>query len=271
VADNSVELPDEPSKIDAINILVHKLPEPNFELLTSLSRFLIHIVRNAEVNKMTVRNGKSNLFPPTDATTHNTTVGIVFAPTLNIPNSLIQVFLENFETIFSSKARGSANYPSSPIAQQLASRPPATTPHTSEDIRSPRKQMFSDLSTPGPYQTAFSHSLYNHTMPPPPERTTSFTPLQTQHEGTQTQSYIQLPLSPSPVNNRQTPPPPMPPTTNGYGSLNAAVHDSPGGKISPNMLLRKMRSEDNASPLQVVDVIGGKRKSSMQRFRNFAS
>jgi len=51
------ETPDEHQRIQAINVLIHKLPEVNFELLVTLSRFLIHVVSNAEVNKMTVRNG----------------------------------------------------------------------------------------------------------------------------------------------------------------------------------------------------------------------
>lgn len=45
-------------KILAFNGLVHRLPRANFELLQALSSFLIDIINNANINKMTVRNGK---------------------------------------------------------------------------------------------------------------------------------------------------------------------------------------------------------------------
>lgn len=49
---------DHRQKIIGVNILVHKLPEANHEILATLSRFLIDIVNNSDVNKMNVRNGK---------------------------------------------------------------------------------------------------------------------------------------------------------------------------------------------------------------------
>jgi RalA-binding protein 1 len=52
-------------------------------LLLALVQFLINIVNNSDVNKMTVRN-----------------VGIVFAPTLNIPAPVFSMFLTDFEGIF---------------------------------------------------------------------------------------------------------------------------------------------------------------------------
>lgn len=45
-------------KIDAFNVLVHKLPPVNLDLLRALSSFLIDITNNSDVNKMTIRNGK---------------------------------------------------------------------------------------------------------------------------------------------------------------------------------------------------------------------
>lgn len=52
------DLDERDKKISAFNVLVHKLPRVNLELLQALSSFLIEIINNADVNKMTVRNGK---------------------------------------------------------------------------------------------------------------------------------------------------------------------------------------------------------------------
>lgn len=47
-------------KVAALNVLVNQLPRPNRALLEALSRFLLSIVSNAEINKMNVRNGESH-------------------------------------------------------------------------------------------------------------------------------------------------------------------------------------------------------------------
>jgi len=47
-------------KVTALNILVHHLPGPNRALLEALSAFLLEIVKNADINKMNVRNGESS-------------------------------------------------------------------------------------------------------------------------------------------------------------------------------------------------------------------
>ncbi|KAB8256246.1 hypothetical protein BDV32DRAFT_97690 [Aspergillus pseudonomiae] len=78
-----LELNERQTKIAAFNSLVHRLPRPNLALLRALVQFLIVIVNNSDVNKMTVRN-----------------VGIVFAPTLNIPAPVFSMFLTEFERIF---------------------------------------------------------------------------------------------------------------------------------------------------------------------------
>ncbi|KAE8376851.1 hypothetical protein BDV26DRAFT_293763 [Aspergillus bertholletiae] len=78
-----LELNERQDKITAFNSLVHRLPRPNLALLRALVQFLIIIVNNSDVNKMTVRN-----------------VGIVFAPTLNIPAPVFSMFLTEFERIF---------------------------------------------------------------------------------------------------------------------------------------------------------------------------
>src|SRR5690349_21199508 len=110
-------------KIQTFNVLVHMLPKANLELLRHLSSFLIEIVENSAVNKMTVRN-----------------VGIVFAPTLNIPAPLISFFLTDYPDIFGAPI----DEASSPI-HELRNN----SSNLGDDaIRSPRRQMFSDLPTP---------------------------------------------------------------------------------------------------------------------------
>ncbi|KAJ5083829.1 hypothetical protein N7456_013256 [Penicillium angulare] len=125
-----LELDDKQKKVNAFQGLVHLLPRPNLMLLRALSLFLIEIVNNSDVNKMTVRN-----------------VGIVFAPTLNIPAPVFSMFLTDFESIFGDTGAGSGPGP----AVEL------TVEHnlTPDDIRSPRHQMFSDIPTPSYNQTSF--------------------------------------------------------------------------------------------------------------------
>lgn len=62
------------------------LPLANYTLLRTLIAHLIHIVHNADINKMTLRN-----------------VGIVFAPTLSIPSGIFTLFMSEFEYIFYTK------------------------------------------------------------------------------------------------------------------------------------------------------------------------
>ncbi|PYI09050.1 RhoGAP-domain-containing protein [Aspergillus sclerotiicarbonarius CBS 121057] len=122
-----LELHEKQKKIAAFNFLVHRLPNPNMALLRALVQFLIVIVNNSDVNKMTIRN-----------------VGIVFAPTLNIPAPVFSMFLTDFDDIFD----GAPNVG----AEQLElndNRP------TSEDLRYPHRQIASDMSTPGYSQATF--------------------------------------------------------------------------------------------------------------------
>lgn len=124
-----LELDDRKKKVVIFNTLVHKLPEPNFELLRAISAFLIEVVSESDTNKMNVRN-----------------VGIVFAPTLNIPAPVFSMFLKDFDSIFDSIFD---NQPSErnelPLDRSLSPG----------DIRSPRHQTFSDVSTPSYQQTSF--------------------------------------------------------------------------------------------------------------------
>lgn len=80
---STIEIPDHTKKIAAMNELVQRLPQANATLLKYLIGFLIKIINNADMNKMTVRN-----------------VGIVFSPTLNIPAPVFAMFLQNYEGIF---------------------------------------------------------------------------------------------------------------------------------------------------------------------------
>jgi RalA-binding protein 1 len=79
----ATEITDRNDKMAALNELAQRLPLPNATLLQYLISFLIKIINNADMNKMTVRN-----------------VGIVFSPTLNIPAPVFALFLQNYEVIF---------------------------------------------------------------------------------------------------------------------------------------------------------------------------
>jgi len=77
------EMSNQREKVAALGELVLRLPQANATLLKYLIAFLIKIINNADINKMTVRN-----------------VGIVFSPTLNIPAPVFAMFLQNYEGIF---------------------------------------------------------------------------------------------------------------------------------------------------------------------------
>ncbi|KAL4996856.1 hypothetical protein BDV10DRAFT_171299 [Aspergillus recurvatus] len=123
-----LDINEKQKKVVAFNSLVHRLPKPNLALLRALVQFLIVIVNNSDVNKMTVRN-----------------VGIVFAPTLNIPAPVFSLFLTNYDEIFDDALESTVN------TVDLA----VDNPLTPEDIRSPRRQMFSDIPTPAHNQMTF--------------------------------------------------------------------------------------------------------------------
>lgn len=74
-------------------------------------------------------------------------VAIVFAPTLNIPAPLIQLFLTDFPGIFGEPIEDHK----SPIREITLSLPP----QSSDSIRSPRHQFHNDLPTPAYNQTGF--------------------------------------------------------------------------------------------------------------------
>ncbi|KAK7558624.1 hypothetical protein IWX49DRAFT_103425 [Phyllosticta citricarpa] len=129
-----LDLNDRQQKLDTFNVLVHKLPPCNHDILRALSSFLIDIINNADVNKMNIRN-----------------VGIVFSPTLNIPGPLISFFINDYDQIF-----GTPREDSQPAVREI------TVPNTKmpDAVRSPRLRTFSDTAAMTPSQTSF----------PPPQK-----------------------------------------------------------------------------------------------------
>ncbi|KAK9385559.1 hypothetical protein V1515DRAFT_607818 [Lipomyces mesembrius] len=82
----SIEIQNRQSRLDMLYVLLRQLPPENFSLLKALSRFLIKIVEKSDQNKMNIRN-----------------VGIVFAPTLNISNALVQIFIADYALLLIDK------------------------------------------------------------------------------------------------------------------------------------------------------------------------
>ena len=76
-------------------------------------------------------------------------VGIVFSPTLNIPTPVLSMFLTEFDAVFRQNLEATT-VPSLEVT--------ASEPLTPGDIRSPRRQMFSDIPTPSYAQNTFSTS-----------------------------------------------------------------------------------------------------------------
>ncbi|WVQ98272.1 hypothetical protein IAU59_005395 [Kwoniella sp. CBS 9459] len=74
----------EPSaRVNELSRLVSELPPPNYALLRALTAHLILIVKNSQLNKMTLRN-----------------IGIVFSPTLGIPAGIFSELVSHFGAIF---------------------------------------------------------------------------------------------------------------------------------------------------------------------------
>lgn len=204
-----LELGDRGQKIKAFNGLVHTLPVCNFMLLRSLSQYLLEVVQNSDRNKMSVKN-----------------VGIVFSPTLNIPAPVFSMFLTEFEAIF-DKPMDRESIRSTEIDRDAGTLTP-------EDIRSPRRQMFTDLPTPAYNQHSFANNAqstgasshahsqgqgpqYEHQRDPSGDL--GFAPLQPSYES---RSYVSHPQDiPAPPRY----PPPQPP----YG--HTAVPDYSGSTL----------------------------------------
>ena len=177
-----LDLKEDSKKIAAYNLLVHRLPKPNYCLIRALSAYLITIVNASDVNKMGVRN-----------------VCIVFSPTLNIPNPVFGMFLSAFDEIFEKRVPAE-EASSVPQLEDISAPPDTLTP---EDIRSPRKQMFSDpIPTPSYNQDSFSGNSMNamlaHNHHQPNSRLnndTGFIPMQPAYEE---QGPISVPYTQTP-------------------------------------------------------------------------
>nr|XP_018265260.1 uncharacterized protein I303_01620 [Kwoniella dejecticola CBS 10117]OBR87418.1 hypothetical protein I303_01620 [Kwoniella dejecticola CBS 10117] len=78
-----MDLIDSSARVLELSRLVSELPPPNYALLRALTAHLILIVKNATVNKMTLRN-----------------IGIVFSPTLGIPAGIFSELVSHFSAIF---------------------------------------------------------------------------------------------------------------------------------------------------------------------------
>jgi RalA-binding protein 1 len=139
---------DEKIKVEVFNVLVNKLPRANRELLDILSTFLREIVDREGINKMSVRNGKSLCLLVVMYFTNTTTVGIVFAPTLNIPAPLISLFVMENDRVFGTPIDITTPISPYPVDTPLS----GVTP---ESVRSPRHKPSSDFSIPNYNQTGF--------------------------------------------------------------------------------------------------------------------
>ncbi|KAF2133998.1 RhoGAP-domain-containing protein [Dothidotthia symphoricarpi CBS 119687] len=236
-----LDMDERSKKIQTFNVLVHKLPAANFQLLRHLSSLLIEVVDNCELNKMTVRN-----------------VGIVFAPTLNIPAPLISFFLTDFPDIFGT-ALDEANSPIHEIRVNNSLL-------GGDAIRSPRRQMFSDLPTPAYNETTFQQSYerplpqyqnssgLSHSPPPQQQQQQQLQPQQQQQQQQQqTAGYDAgfIPIRPSYE-------PPSYDTSfqgDGYGSLNSAVQSG-----TPRE--QRQRRRESGMLLMNMGMANGQRKGS---------
>lgn len=221
-------------KIVALNVLVNRLPRPNRALLQALSAFLLSIVNNADVNKMNVRNGESAQNRTVrDHLANNITVGIVFAPTLNVPAPLISSFVEDQSFIFGRPIDAAE----SPIVErEITAQPPPT------DLRSPRKQMFSDLPTPGYHQTSFQSFGNVHA------NDTGFAPIQ--------QSYANYQMAPQ--------------GEGGFGSLNDALRSPTvyGTSANGQPSARDVKAKRRESAMMMLNPSATpQKKISMSRLR----
>ncbi|KHN95337.1 RhoGAP domain protein [Metarhizium album ARSEF 1941] len=159
---HTTEIADRNEKIAKMKELGQRLPRANATLLKYLIAFLIRIINNSDVNKMTVRN-----------------VGIVFSPTLNIPAQVFAMFLQNYEAIFGidpeeyqlprpsteAESQGQAGAP----PQRLEPTRPSTSsggsasPHTQ-----PRMDRRREPSRSTPTPPLMSHVQTARSTPTPP-------------------------------------------------------------------------------------------------------
>ncbi|KKA31013.1 hypothetical protein TD95_004989 [Thielaviopsis punctulata] len=142
----AMEIPNMGEKCAVLGELVSRLPQANATLLKYLIAFLIKIINNSAVNKMTVRN-----------------VGIVFSPTLNIPAPVFALFLQNYEAIFEIEPE---NYelPMTLMSEDSAASSVASRP--SFDPIPPRPATSSGASASPHRQRLMEQAARNSPTPP---------------------------------------------------------------------------------------------------------
>ncbi|WVR04806.1 hypothetical protein IAU60_001818 [Kwoniella sp. DSM 27419] len=82
-----MDLIEASARVAELSRLVSELPPPNYALLRALTAHLILIVRNSQLNKMTLRN-----------------IAIVFSPTLGIPAGIFSELVSHFGAIFDDES-----------------------------------------------------------------------------------------------------------------------------------------------------------------------
>lgn len=78
-----VDLLDPEERLQELGRLISLLPVANYTLLRALSAHILQVVQNASVNKMSILN-----------------IGIVFALTLGIPGSILNMVLTEYDYVF---------------------------------------------------------------------------------------------------------------------------------------------------------------------------
>lgn len=78
-----LDLLDPEERLQELGRLISLLPVANYTLLRALSAHILQVVQNASVNKMSILN-----------------IGIVFALTLGIPGSILNMVLTEYDYVF---------------------------------------------------------------------------------------------------------------------------------------------------------------------------
>lgn len=192
-------------------------------------------------------------------------VGIVFAPTLNIPAPLISFFLTDYDAIFGDPL---PEEQASPVKEAMYQQQQGG----GDGIRSPRKQMFTELPTPAYNQTAFQgQGMGGFTPMQQPQGTRQMHTAPNGFGGTHAQNeYVQqLQLQPQQPQQYQD-----------YGSLNGAMVP-PQQPQQSGRDAKKARRESNMQMLMpgygggpqgvggsLAQVLSEQRKSSYQSLRS---
>lgn len=174
------------------------------------------------------------------------------------------LFITEHEAIFGD----AMDEASSPVVQSLGNPTNGDSSGMSmSDLRSPRKQMFTDLATPGPTQTSFQQDQPGFGRPQQPIAAQSY-------------GFSSMNASVAPQQNYRPYQPIQPPGADqGFGSLNAALAPAGSPGTSPlrntelSKELKKARRESGLKNLISAPMspsLDGKRKSSMGRIREMA-